>query len=60
MIDMLMRVIKETLRKVKKNHVRLREKEKSGYDEKRERRMNDPKKGINSPAFQEFMRSRGM
>ena len=33
---------------------------KGGYDEKRERRMNDPKKGINSPAFQEFMRSRGM
>ena len=33
---------------------------KGGYDEKRERRMNDPKIGINSPAFQEFMRSRGM
>ena len=33
---------------------------KGGYDEKRERRMNDPKTGINSPAFQEFMRSRGM
>ena len=33
---------------------------KGGYDEKRSRRMNDPKKGINSPAFQEFMRSRGM
>ena len=33
---------------------------KGGYDEKRERRMNDPKRGINSPAFQEFMRSRGM
>ena len=33
---------------------------KGGYDEKRERRMNDPKRGINSPAFKEFMRSRGM
>ena len=33
---------------------------KGGYEEKRERRMNDPKTGINSPAFQEFMRSRGM
>ena len=33
---------------------------KGGYDERRERRMNDPKRGINSPAFQEFMRSRGM
>ena len=33
---------------------------KGGYDEKRERRMNDPKTGINSPAFAEFMRSRGM
>ena len=33
---------------------------KGGYDEKRERRMNDPKTGINSPAFREFMRSRGM
>ena len=26
----------------------------------REKRMADPKKGINSPAFKEFMRSRGM
>ena len=34
--------------------------QKGGYDEKRERRMNDPKTGINSPAFREFMRSRGM
>ena len=33
---------------------------KGGYDEKRERRMNDPKKGINSPAFKEFMRKQGM
>ena len=33
---------------------------KGGYDEKRERRMNDPKTGINSDAFKEFMRSRGM
>ena len=26
----------------------------------KEKRMSDPKKGINSPAFKEFMRSRGM
>ena len=26
----------------------------------REKRMADPEKGINSPAFREFMRSRGM
>jgi len=30
------------------------------YDEKRKKRMNDPKKGINSPAFKEFMRKQGM
>ena len=33
---------------------------KGGYDEKREKRMSSPTRGINSPAFQEFMRSRGM
>ena len=26
----------------------------------REKRMADPKKGINSPAFKEFMRQQGM
>ena len=31
-----------------------------GYDAKRAARMNDPKTGINSDAFKEFMRSRGM
>ena len=30
------------------------------YDEKRKKRMNDPKRGINSPAFKEFMRKQGM
>ena len=30
------------------------------YDEKRKKRMNDPKKGINSPAFKKFMADRGM
>ena len=30
------------------------------YDEKRKKRMNDPKKGSNSPAFKEFMRKQGM
>ncbi len=29
-------------------------------DEKRERRMSSPTRGIDSPAFKEFMRSRGM
>jgi hypothetical protein len=33
---------------------------KGGYDEKRERRMSSPTRGIDSPAFKEFMRSRGM
>ena len=33
---------------------------KGGYDEKRERRMSSPTRGINSPAFKEFMRSQGM
>ena len=30
------------------------------YDEKRKKRMNDPKRGINSPAFKKFMASQGM
>ena len=30
------------------------------YDEKRKKRMSDPKRGINSPAFKEFMRKQGM
>ena len=30
------------------------------YDEKRKKRMNDPKRGINSPAFKKFMADRGM
>ena len=30
------------------------------YDERRKRRMNDPKTGINSPAFKKFMASQGM
>ena len=30
------------------------------YDEKRKKRMSDPKKGINSPAFKKFMASQGM
>jgi len=29
-------------------------------NEKRKKRMNDPKKGINSPAFKKFMASQGM
>ena len=30
------------------------------YDEKRKKRMNDPDRGINSPAFKKFMADRGM
>jgi len=30
------------------------------YDERRKKRMNDPKRGINSPAFKKFMASQGM
>ena len=30
------------------------------HDEKRKKRMNDPKRGINSPAFKKFMASQGM
>ena len=30
------------------------------YDERRKKRMNDPKRGINSPAFKKFMADRGM
>ena len=30
------------------------------YDERRKKRMNDPKTGINSPAFKKFMADRGM
>ena len=40
--------------------IKKKKEQKGGYDAKRAARMNDPKTGINSPAFQEFMRSRGM
>ena len=40
--------------------IKKKKEQKGGYDAKRAARMNDPKRGINSPAFQEFMRSRGM
>ena len=30
------------------------------YAEKKRKRMNDPKTGINSPAFKKFMADRGM
>ena len=30
------------------------------FAQRRKRRMNDPKTGINSPAFKEFMRKQGM
>ena len=37
-----------------------RDQEKSDKRSAREKRMADPKKGINSPAFKEFMRQQGM
>ena len=46
--------------KGEEEEIKKKRERKGGYDEKRERRMNDPKTGINSPAFAEFMRSRGM
>ena len=30
------------------------------FEQKRKKRMNDPKKGINSPAFKKLMASQGM
>ena len=30
------------------------------FEQRRKKRMNDPKRGINSPAFKEFMRRQGM
>ena len=35
-------------------------KDKETFDQRRARRMKDPKRGINSPAFKKFMASQGM
>ena len=35
-------------------------KDKETFAARRKRRMADPEKGINSPAFKEFMKSQGM
>ena len=40
--------------------IKKKKEQKGGYDAKRAARMADPDRGINSPAFKEFMRSRGM
>ena len=37
-----------------------RDQEKSDKRSARQKRMDDPKTGINSPAFKEFMRKQGM
>jgi len=34
--------------------------EELSFEQRRKKRMNDPKRGINSPAFKEFMRKQGM
>ena len=47
----------------KENYQAMRNPEKAEKEDKRsarEKRMADPKKGINSPAFKEFMRQQGM
>ena len=40
--------------------IKKKKEQKGGYDAKRAARMASPDRGINSPAFKEFMRSRGM
>ena len=50
-------------RGVDENYQAMRNPEKAEKEDKRsarEKRMADPKKGINSPAFKEFMRQQGM
>ena len=49
-------------RKVAYNPEKYGEKDESemSFEERRKKRMNDPHKGINSPAFKKFMRDRGM
>ena len=49
-------------RRVAYNPEKYGEKDESemSFEERRKERMNDPHKGINSPAFKKFMRDRGM
>ena len=49
-------------RKVAYNPEKYGEKDESemSFEERRKKRMNDPKRGINSPAFKKFMADRGM
>ena len=49
-------------RRVAYNPEKFGEKDESemSFEERRKKRMNDPHKGINSPAFKKFMRDRGM
>ena len=49
-------------RRVAYNPEKYGEKDESemSFEERRKKRMNDPHKGINSPAFKKFMRDRGM
>ena len=51
------------IRDTSENYQAMRNPEKAEKEDKRsakQKRMDDPEKGINSPAFKEFMRSRGM
>ena len=59
-------LIKDILNKESVEHVRNPEKyaekpdDELSFEQRRKKRMNDPKRGINSPAFKEFMRKQGM
>ena len=46
--------------KGEEEEIKKKREQKGGYDAKRAARMASPDRGINSPAFKEFMRSRGM
>lgn len=54
------KVIEENYRAMRNPEKYERDQEKSDKRSARQKRMNDPKTGINSPAFKEFMRKQGM
>ena len=59
-------LIKDILNKESVEHRRNPEKyaekpdDELSFEQRRKKRMNDPKRGINSPAFKKFMADRGM
>jgi len=54
------KVIEENYRAMRNPEKYERDQEKSDKRSARQKRMDDPKTGINSPAFKEFMRKQGM